>query len=431
MTRGRCIRTAGAIAAAAALAALAASGASAGAPAGSLAPGTRFSVRVPDQAAVQQIGGLLASGRFADAALLTKMETVPQATWVTKGTPTDARKAVQQAVALATAQRAVPVLVAYDIPGRDCANLSAGGATSTADYEAWIDGFARGIGNAQAVVILEPDALGLLPSTCGAGFPFTDADRYTALNAAVDRLEQQPNVSVYLDWTHTAWLNVGDAASRLVQGGVLRAQGFFLNVSNYQYAANNEQFGTWISRCIAHVAGGGSPDDCANQYWNGGPDGTAIATLLGPWTGVALSRYGVWSDTATDPSLNTSGINARYAGWPSGPHFVIDTSRDGLGPWNYDRSVYPNDGAALDWCNAPGRGLGPRPAAQPDPANTLLDAYLWVKTPGESDGTCNRNFTAVGSPDPEWGGIVDPAAGQWFPQEALQLAQLASPPLLP
>jgi endoglucanase len=33
--------------------------------------------------------------------------------------------------------------------------------------------------------------------------------------------------------------------------------------------------------------------------------------------------------------------------------------------------------------------------------------------------------------DPEWGGIVDPAAGQWFPQQALQLAALAAPPLLP
>jgi endoglucanase len=59
----------------------------------------------------------------------------------------------------------------------------------------------------------------------------------------------------------------------------------------------------------------------------------------------------------------------------------------------------------------------------------LVDAYLWVKTPGQSDGTCNRNGTAVGSPDPEWGGIVDPAAGAWFPQQALQLAQLAEPPI--
>jgi endoglucanase len=395
--------------------------------------GTRFSIRVPDRVAVQQIASLAAHGDVADAALLTKMETTSQATWVTKGTPRDARMAVAQAVVLAAVQRAVPVLVAYDIPGRDCANLSAGGATSTAEYEAWIDGFARGIGNAKAVVILEPDALGLLPSTCGAGFPFTDTERYAELNYAVDRLEQQPNTLVYLDGTHPAWLAVGDAAQRLVAGGVQRAQGFFLNVSNYQYTPNDVFYGTWISDCIAYATQVASGDygGCPNQYWDGGP-----ATN---WDGDALGRYQVWRDQRpfsgnhADLAWNTAGIDSRWdlilnGGAPT-THFVVDTCRNGLGPWNYNRAVYPNDGAALDWCNAPGRGLGPRPAAQPDPPIPLLDAYLWVKTPGESDGTCNRNFTPVGSPDPEWGGIVDPAAGTWFPQEALQLAQLASPPL--
>ena len=33
--------------------------------------------------------------------------------------------------------------------------------------------------------------------------------------------------------------------------------------------------------------------------------------------------------------------------------------------------------------------------------------------------------------DPEWGGRVDPAAGDWFPRQGLQLARLAKPPLLP
>ena len=397
--------------------------------------GTRFSIRVPDRAAVQQIATLASHRDFADAALLAKMETTPQATWVTKGRPQDARRAVTQAVAVAAVQHAVPVVVAYDIPGRDCANLSAGGATSTADYEAWIDGFARGIGNAKAVVILEPDGLGLLPSTCGAGFPFTDTERYAELNYAVDRLEQQPNTLVYLDGTHPAWLAVGDIAQRLVAAGVQRAQGFFLNASNYQYTANDVFYGTWVSDCIAYATHV-SPGDyggCPNQYWDGGP-----ATN---WNGDALDRYQVWRDqrpfsgNGADLVWNTAGIDSRWDlilnGVTAATHFVVDTSRNGLGPWNYDRSVYPNDGAALDWCNAPGRGLGPRPAAQPDPSSPLLDAYLWVKTPGESDGTCNRNLTPVGSLDPEWGGIVDPAAGEWFQQEALQLAQLASPPLLP
>ena len=56
-------------------------------------------------------------------------------------------------------------------------------------------------------------------------------------------------------------------------------------------------------------------------------------------------------------------------------YFVIDTSRNGNGP-------YGNE-----WCNPPGRALG-HPATT-DTGNELCDAFLWIKIPGESDGTCN------------------------------------------
>jgi len=395
-----------------------------------LPAGTRFLVPAPNQGAVQQGIDLLRQGRLADAARLAKMLATPQAVWVTKGTPAEARRAVERAVALADTQRAVAVLVAYNIPGRDCGGLSAGGALTTADYKAWIDGFAAGIGRHKAVVILEPDALGLIPSACngGAGEPgFTDAARFEELNYAVDALVAQPNTIVYLDATHSAWLNVHDAATRLLRAGVQRAQGFFLNVSNFQYTPNLVQYGTWISKCITRITGTPPSDDCPDQYWNGGPHPAHIADLLGEWTGVALSRYGVWSDTTDTPELNTSGENTRYAGTTGTTHFVVDTSRNGLGPWQFP-STYPNDAVAQDWCNPPGRGLGARPAAAPLADNPLVDAYLWIKIPGESDGQCTRG--TAGPTDPEWG-VADPAAGQWFPQQALQLAQLADSPLLP
>jgi endoglucanase len=101
---------------------------------------------------------------------------------------------------------------------------------------------------------------------------------------------------------------------------------------------------------------------------------------------------------------------------PTGPHFVIDTSRAGRGPWNFATAGYSDAGTAQDWCNPPQRGTGPVPAADPAP---LVDAYLWVKVPGESDGRCR------GPVDPQWN-LADPAAGAWFPQQALQLAQLAT-----
>jgi endoglucanase len=81
-------------------------------------------------------------------------------------------------------------------------------------------------------------------------------------------------------------------------------------------------------------------------------------------------------------------------------------------------------GDPQDWCNPPDRGLGLRPTA--NTSQPLVDAYLWVKIPGESDGQCYR-WTS-GPLDPVRG-IQDPAAGQWFPEMALELVQNANPPL--
>jgi endoglucanase len=379
----------------------------------------------PNEDARAQITDLHRNGQKADAELIEGLIETPQAVWFTRGTPDDVRTSVEATVR--RAKGTVPVLVAYNIPFRDCAQFSAGGATNTAEYLEWIDAFAAGIGNAEAIVILEPDGLGIIPhyvtidgvaEWCqpAEADPATAADdRFFQLNEALDRLNEQPNVTVYLDGTHSAWLNVGDNASRLVRAGVARAAGFYLNASNYQFSPNLVQYGTWISKCIATGAYAG----CANQYWNGGPLPAKIAVLLGEWTGVALSNYGVWSDDSDEPALNTSGINLRYAGVEGTTHFVIDTSRNGVGPWAPPAGVYPD---AQDWCNPPDRGAGLLPTL--DTGIPLVDAYLWIKIPGESDGECTRGLGPTGTVDPEWG-RVDPAAGQWFPDMALQLAQNA------
>jgi endoglucanase len=101
--------------------------------------------------------------------------------------------------------------------------------------------------------------------------------------------------------------------------------------------------------------------------------------------------------------------------------------------------------ASGNWCNPPDSGLGLRPTA--NTGVPLLDAYLWVKTPGQSDGQCDAaggvrawdytDYTQSSWPtdaadqalfDPLWG-MDDPAAGAWFSQQALQLVQDASPAL--
>ncbi|MFE9879575.1 glycoside hydrolase family 6 protein [Streptomyces sp. NPDC005784] len=88
----------------------------------------------------------------------------------------------------------------------------------------------------------------------------------------------------------------------------------------------------------------------------------------------------------------------RLAAKVGGKHFVIDTSRNGNGP-------YTGGKAEENWCNPPGRALGESPTTRT--ADPLVDAYLWVKRPGESDGTCK-------------GG---PKAGDWWADYALKLAK--------
>ena len=80
---------------------------------------------------------------------------------------------------------------------------------------------------------------------------------------------------------------------------------------------------------------------------------------------------------------------------------VIDTSRNGHGPY-----TGPD---APQWCNPPGRALGRRPTLDPGPAG--IAAYLWIKDPGASDGTCN-------------GG---PPAGHYWPTYAAALASASQP----
>jgi len=112
-------------------------------------------------------------------------------------------------------------------------------------------------------------------------------------------------------------------------------------------------------------------------------------------------------------TLNTSNFNwtseeiaygERISAGVGDKHFVIDTSRNGLGPY----SGGLHHGECLPQYNPPGRALGVRPTAAT--GHPLVDAYFWLKRPGESDGACG--------PFPE--------AGMWMPQYALGLAKRAA-----
>jgi endoglucanase len=263
----------------------------------------------------------------ADAALLSRIASHASADWFGDGIGTGAiRGAVAARVAEIRGAGALPVLVAYAIPYRDCGGHSAGGLGGPDAYRAWIAAFAAGIGAGPAAVILEPDALALTDCLT----PEQASTRYALLSGAVDVLAGV-GVSVYIDAGNSGWRDAADMAKRLRQAGVAHARGFALNVSNFHDTPSELAYGAAVSGALGGQA-----------------------------------------------------------------HFVVDTSRNGAGP-------DPNG----EWCNPPGRALGIPPTA--NTGSALADAYLWVKKPGESDGTCN------GGPPP----------GAWWVEYALGLARAA------
>ena len=259
--------------------------------------------------------------RPADAAQMDKIAQASQAQWF-GGWSGDIGTAVAKAVATVTGTGARPVFVAYNIPQRDCGGYSAGGTTPDG-YKTWISAFATALGASHAVVVLEPDAVTQIGCLSSAD----QTTRINLLQYAISVLKANGAV-VYLDGGHSAWKSASEQASLLTRASVAAADGFFLNVSNFQYTSNTISYGK------------------------------AISALIG------------------------------------GKHFIIDTSRNGLGPT-----------ADNAWCNPPGRGLGT--VSTTFTADPVVDAYLWIKAPGESDGSCNGS----------------PSAGAWMADYALGLAQ--------
>ncbi|MGW7694181.1 glycoside hydrolase family 6 protein [Streptomyces asiaticus] len=216
------------------------------------------------------------------------------------------------------------------------------------------------------------------------------AARYSEINYAVDVLSTLGNASVYLDAGHSGWHSVSSIVPRLIKAGIDRATGFALNVSHYQTDQDSAWYGRLVSSCLAYADEGGDPEDCAEQSWS--------RRHVRRWL-----RHHVPDDPARMK------------------HYVTDTSRNGQGPWT-PRAATHQHNDVQSWCNPPGRGLGRRPTTRTGDA--LLDAALWVKTPGQSDGRCLRGTD--GPLDPVRG-TVNPEAGEWFPEQALELVRYADP----
>lgn len=259
--------------------------------------------------------------RPSDAQKMDVLANSPTAVWL-GGWSGNVEDTVRTIVGAAQQSGATPTFVAYNIPGRDCGGYSAGGVGSRDAYTSWIGGIARGIGSASAIVILEPDAAAAL-DCLSSGDKET---RLGMLSSAVSILKSNGNTKVYVDAGHSGWVDSSEMAARLQRAGVGNADGFALNVSNFNSTSAETSYGSQISDKLG------------------------------------------------------------------GKRFVIDTARNG-------------NGSNGEWCNPWGRAIGERPTTST--GNSRIDAYLWLKTPGESDGNCN-------------GG---PNAGHWWADYALSLVR--------
>ncbi|GAA1789228.1 glycoside hydrolase family 6 protein [Luedemannella flava] len=353
----------------------------------------------------------------------------------------DAALAQQQA-----AGRPVAVtLVLQNLPNRSCGSLVLPGELTVADnglqrYRSeYVDPIAAVLADPRyaslrVAVIVEPDSLYYL--AYGTGTPAcaeaAQSGAYVqGVRYALNKLDPIANVYPYLDAANSGIVGWDTNFAAITQlfamivggttGGLSSVAGFALNTASYVPVEET-------ALPDPNLTVGGQPLRSARFYdWNPMFDEADLAAALYP--------------------------KLMSLGFPSSIGFVIDTSRNGWNgppasppvvPTTVDEAVnYSRIDRRLDrtnWCNQAGAGLGVRPVAAP---KVHVDAYLWVKPPGESDGVSDPTLPEyrlldrwcepgrIGPSGQVSGALPNaPPRGGWFPAAFTQLVERAYPPLI-
>jgi cellulose 1,4-beta-cellobiosidase len=346
-------------------------------------------------------------------------------------------------------------VVVYDLPNRDCHALASNGelkqtAEGSARYRTeYVDVIASifadpKYASLRIIAIIEPDSLPNLvtnlstPACQEATDPthgYIANTRYT-----LSKLYPITNVYSYVDIGHSGWLgwtdNFGKAVTLIgdaikgATGGVNSVAGFVSNTSGY--TPLYEPF----------------LDSLANSAFPGSGGGTQTRQ----------AKFYEWNPHFSEVSFVQAWRTAMIAaGFPSTIGMLVDTSRNGWGGANrptaqststvldtfVDQSRIDRRAHRGNWCNQPG-GVGERPQSAPVAG---IDAYVWVKPPGESDGAASKELSfdpqdpAKGfdrNCDPTYtnaagtttGAMANaPVAGRWFKEGFQVLLNNAYPPL--
>ncbi|MER5396924.1 glycoside hydrolase family 6 protein [Streptomyces sp. NPDC002599] len=342
-------------------------------------------------------------------------------------------------------------LVVYDLPGRDCAALASNGelgATEIDKYKTqFIDPIAAILSDSKyaslrIVTTIEIDSLPNLVTNTGSRATATancdtmlaNGNYVKGVGYALAKLGAIPNVYNYLDAGHHGWLgwddNFAPAANIFKQAATAEGAtvddvaGFITNTANYSALKEN-------NFTINDSVNGTSVRQSKWVDWNRYVDELSFAQAFR--TQLVSVGFNSGIGMLIDTSRNGWGGTAR----PSGPGATtsVDTYVDG---GRYDRRIHIGN-----WCNQSGAGLGERPKAAPA---TGIDAYVWMKPPGESDGSssaiandegkgfdrmCDPTYTGNARNGNSLSGALPnaPLSGHWFSAQFQELMKNAYPAL--
>ncbi|MEV1331944.1 glycoside hydrolase family 6 protein [Micromonospora costi] len=341
--------------------------------------------------------------------------------------------------------------VIYNLPGRDCAALASNGELGPDElprYKAeYIDPIAAiqadpKYANLRIINIIEIDSLpNLVTNTSGQPGGTAMCDTVKANGAYVNgvgyalaKLGAIGNVYNYIDAAHHGWIgwdsNFGPTADMLKTAAtasgstVGNVHGFIVNTANY--SALREPYVR-----ITDSVNGQTVRQSKWIDWNQYVDELSFAQAF------RQKLVSVGFDPGIGMLIDTSRNGWGGTARPTGPGATtsVDTYVNG---GRIDRRIH-----AGNWCNQAGAGLGERPKAAPEAG---IDAYVWVKPPGESDGSSKliENDEGKGFDrmcDPTYGGnprngnnptgaLPDaPISGAWFSAQFQELMRNAYPPL--
>ncbi|KAH9901502.1 cellobiohydrolaseII [Cubamyces lactineus] len=335
-----------------------------------------------------------AAQSISDSSLSSKAASVaniPTFTWldsVSKVPDLGTYLADADSIQKSTGNKQLVQIVVYDLPDRDCAAKASNGEFSIADngeanYKNYIDQIVAQIKqypDVRVVAVIEPDSLANLVTNLNVQKCANAEATYKACVTYALQELSAVGVYMYMDAGHAGWLgwpaNIQPAATLFAQ---------------MYKSANSSPFIRGLATNVANYNAltAASPDPITQ----GNPN-------------YDESHY-----------INALGPMLAQAGFPA--QFIVDQGRSG------QQNLRQQWG---DWCNIKGAGFGTRPTT--NTGNSLIDAIVWVKPGGESDGTSNSSSPRYDStcslPDAT---VPAPEAGTWFQTYFETLVSKANPPL--